>query len=249
MLRNKLSRRLATIAALVALGSSLTLADASAGKKKKDKGPPVIEMTGIKTFDNVFTQLKSIDDTLTAADSSMKTAKQELNVALALKKGTPLKAGLADLKQKADGKVKVVMKGKQPTLEPTDAIPQNVQDALTAVNTMTGSLQATVEGLATVDDDLKRLVKRTNKFPEKLKDELQANPLESLFKAPKILKTLKGNTVATTALPNKSTKVMGKATGMLVTVSELAPINPPDEGSAKAPAEKTPTEKTKKTKQ
>ena len=96
-------KRLATMALAITLGT-LLIADAHAGKKDKNKGKaeaPTIEMTGLKSFDKVFTEFQDIDTKIANAEKAMKVAKRKLNEALELEKGTPLKDGIADLKTKA----------------------------------------------------------------------------------------------------------------------------------------------------
>jgi len=217
-------KRLATMALAITLGT-LLIADAHAGKKDKNKGKaeaPTIEMTGLKSFDKVFTEFQDIDTKIGNAEKAMKVAKRKLNEALELEKGTPLKDGIADLKTKADGKVKVAMKGKQPTLEASDAVPENVSNAIEAVNDMTEQLTVSIEELASVPEDLKRLSEASADFPSSLKDELSKSGAK-LTEAPKILKTLKGNVAATTQLPERSGKVATRAGNMVKMVADTFP--------------------------
>jgi len=228
-------RKLAVVVATFALG--LTLAsDAQAGKKDKGKGKadvPEIEMTGLEAFDSIFTEFKAIDDKIGGAEKSMKVARRKLNEALELEKGTPLKAGMADLAAKAEGKIQMKMNGKQPTLSASDAVPENVNDAINALNKMTKQLTISVEELASVPEDLKRLSAASADFPSSLKDELTKSGAK-ITDAPKILKTLKGNLTATATLPDRSTKVAAHAGKMVVMVGEVFPSGDdaaPEEGA------------------
>ena len=228
-------RKIAALVATLALGT-LLMSDAHAGKEpEKGKAEvPTIEMTGLEAFDAVFTEFKNIDDKVANAESAMKTAKRKLNEALALEKGTPLKDGIADLKAKSEGKVKVAMKGKQPTLEASDAVPENVANAIQAVNEMTEQLTISIDELASVPEDIKRLTEASAAFPSTIKDELTKSGAK-ITAAPKILKTLKGNIAATSQLPDRSGKVAGRAGSMVMMVADTFPGG--DEGAADEGAE------------
>jgi hypothetical protein len=222
-------RRISVLAGALAL-ATLLMSEAHAGKKdsKGKADPPTIEMTGLKSFDKVFSEFQDIDTKIGNAEQAMKVAKRKLNEALELEKGTPLKDGIADLKTQADGKVKVAMKGKQPTLAASDAVPENVSNAIDAVNAMTEQLTTAIEELATVPEDIKRLSEASADFPSSLKDELSKSGAK-VTEAPKILKTLKGNVAATGQLPERSGKVATRAGNMVKMVAETFPS---DEGAA-----------------
>ena len=203
-------KKLALMVVTLSVGT-LLISDAHAGKKnaKGKEAPPTIEMTGLKSFDAIFTEFKSIDDKVGNAEKAMKVAKRKLNEALELEKGTPLKDGIMDLKAKSEGKIKVAMKGTQPSLEASEAVPENVTNAIAALNAMTKSLTTSIEELASVPADIKRLTEASAEFPAKLKAELSSSGAK-ITEAPKILKTLKGNLTATTKLPERSGKVAGR---------------------------------------
>lgn len=210
--------------ATFALALTLTTADAHAkkGDAKKKEG---IELTGIAAFDDIFTQVADIDARLVAAEDLLKTGKKDLIDALALKKGTPLKTGLAELGERADGKLAVVLDGKQPKLQATDAIPTDVQEALDAVNRLTGGIVGSVEELAEIPAEAQKLAKKTQTFPSKLKDEISADPLTTLLKAPKLTKTLKSNAEITAGLPSRSTNVVGRMNDMVTVVRAEFPLH------------------------
>lgn len=218
-------RLLATLmVALLALGLSSGDAWAKKNKKGKKKSEPTVQLTGIAAFDDVFSRVKEIDHRLSSAEQLLATARKDLNDALGLKRDTPLKTGLADLKSKANGKVKVVMKGKQPKLEPSDAVPQNVSNALDAVNRMTDGIVQSLDDLSGIPAEAKSLIAETKSFPDKLKTELKADPLSGIMKGPKVLKTLKGNATVTAGLPDRSTKVVKRMNNMVTLVRGEFPV-------------------------
>ena len=224
---------MALVAALVL--SLVPANDAFAKKDKKSKGKEVpvnIELTGLTSFDDVFTKIADIDGRLDTAEKSLRTAKHDLNEALELKKGTPLKEAIADLQKKADGKVKVALNGKQPELQASEAVPQNVTDALAAVNGLTAAMVVSVDELAGIPKEVKQLQKKTVDFPSQLKAEILENPTTSIKDLPKTLKVLKANTTVTAGLPERSTKVSSRAVGILEVVGSTFPA-----GAAKQPAE------------
>ena len=233
------------MALVAALALSLVPAnDAFATKDKKSEGKEVpvnIELTGLKSFDNVFTEIADIDGRLDTTEKSLRTAKRDLNEALELKEGTPLKAAIADLQKKADGKVQVALNGKQPKLEASEAVPKNVADALAAVNGLTAALVVSVDQLAGIPQEVKQLQKKTLKFPDQLKTELVENPTASIKDFPKTLKVLKANGVVTSGLPQRSRDVSSRSVGILEVVASTFPAGAGNKPAKGADENDTPT--------
>lgn len=197
-------------------------ADALAKKKKGKKGKKGknedIVLTGFKSLDKVLKEVADIDARIDSAEDAMAKAKRSLNVALELEKGTPLKDAIADLKVKGGDNLRVAMNGKIPKLTVADAAPTNIVTAVTAVNDMSSALVTSIEDLAGVPTDVKELSKAVNKLPDKAKKEFSGDPIGALFKAPKLIKSLKGNAQVTASLPGRSVDVSKRATSMVTLV-------------------------------
>jgi len=200
-------------------------APAHAKKKKKGKDDG-IQITGIEAFDSVFGDVASIDKRLTNASKVLSSAKKELNTALGLKDGTPLKKAITELKGRADGKVGLAMKGKVPTLEATDAVPTDVQTGIDAVNQMNSDLVTSIEDLVQVTKDVQSIVKKSKSFPNDIKKEFAGTSiLDKIFKMPKAAKATMHNLGITKELPGKTDKVLGRMQDIEKTVrGEFVPL-------------------------
>lgn len=212
-------------AMMATMGLALMLAPSTALAKKGKKGKgkkgknAQITMTGFKSFDKVFKEVADIDARISVAEDALKFAKRDLNIALDLKRGTPLKDALADLKVKGGENLSVAMTGKVPQLSVSDLAPENITNAVAAVNGLTSSLVTSIDQLAGVPEEVAALTKQAQKFPERAKKEFAGDPIGALFKAPKLVKSLNSNLKVTGSLPSRSTKVTGRATEILSVVS------------------------------
>lgn len=193
----------------------------------KDKGgkaeeAPTVEMTGLASFDEVFTRVAEIDAKLTTARRMLTGATHDLNTALALEKGTPLQDALADLKTKADGKIAVAMTGTVPKIEVTDAVPENVQTAIDAVNRMVDGITGSIEELGAIPAEAAELVTACSEFPKTFKAEATSAGIKAT-EIPKKLAIVKKDVEIAVALPDKATAVVERMTNLLTTVAALAP--------------------------
>jgi len=208
--------------------------------KKKGKGKNNgIQITGIESFDDVFADVKSMDKRLTSANKLLGNAKKELNTALGLKEGTPLKDGIAELRTRADGKIGLGMKGKIPTLEATDAVPTDVQTGIDAVNQLNSDLVTSIEDLLQVSKDIQSVVKKSKAFPSQVSKEFDGGLLEKIFKMPKAAKATVHNLGITKELPGKTKKVLTRMQDIEKTVrGEFKPLLPGKDkkgGDARSP--------------
>jgi hypothetical protein len=209
----RLARTFAAAAVLLlALGTGDAHAKKSKGKKgKKGKDDVEIVMTDIKAFDDVFVRVAEIDGTLSKAEKDLRRGRLDLNDALGIKKKTPIADGLAELADRAEGKLQLAVDGQGiPKLEASDAIPTDVQQALDSVNSMTSNFSTSVDELMGLDKEIDKLVKKTGKMPTQLKSEFEGNLFDTLFKLPKTSKALQGNLQITAGLPDRSAGVAGE---------------------------------------
>lgn len=217
-----MNRTLGTVLLAMAL---MGAAPAHAKKdKKKDKG---IQETGIEAFDKVFSDVGSIDARLSNASKVLSSAKKELNTTLGLKKGTPLSDAIKELNTRADGKIGLAMNGKVPKLEPTDAVPTDVQTGIDSVNQMNTDIVTAIADLTQASKDVSSLVKQTKTFPKEIKNEFEGEGLlDKIFKMPKAAKATGHNLGITKELPKKTESVLGRMQDIEQTVrSEFVPLD------------------------
>jgi hypothetical protein len=183
------------------------------------EAPASIQTTGIKEFDDVFTKAKDMHTTLDSAQAKLKSANDNVNTTLGLAAGTPFKTALADLKTKADGKIKVAMNGSTPTLSVEDGVPDNVKAAVDATNTAITDVTTTIASLAALPDQAKALTTECQAFPGKLNASMITASGLKVTDLPKVTKTLKSNVVIVSQTPDRAKAVVDEATGMIGSVS------------------------------
>lgn len=194
-------------------------ADAKDDKKKKGKEDEGILMTGLPAFDSVFTRVGEIDRRLSASEGQLRSGKNNLNSALDLKRGTPISDGLAELRDRAEGKVSLAVdKQAMPKLKVDQAVPSNVQAAVDAVNAMSGNFATSLTELRALAPEIDGLVKESKKMPARLKDEFAADGggvIDKLFTLPKVSKALTHDIGITTGLADRTTSLTSRMTDVL----------------------------------
>ena len=141
---------------------------AAKGASAQEKPLPKIEATGIAEFDVVFMQAKTIHDALDAEDKQLVEARKQVAIALGVAEDQPLKTAFDELKKSANGKLKVALKGKMPRLEATDAIPENVQAGIDAVNKLLDAGEHAIDTGAKLVPEAKALADACIAFPGQL---------------------------------------------------------------------------------
>jgi len=188
----------------------------------KDTAPPEITATGIKEFDDVFMQAKDIQTNLTTSQGKLQTANDDVNSSLGLTKGTPFKDAMADLNKKADGKIKVAMTGKTPTLTAADGCPDNVKASIDATNKAVGQISAVVDNMGELEKQSEELVKQSEQFVEKAPAAISNSGI-SITSAPKVTKTIKTNVGIVEKTPGQVKALGDEATSMLDAVASTFP--------------------------
>lgn len=203
--------RLHLVLAVALFGLSVASQDAWA---KKDKGGDAaasteeltIEVTGIASFDSVFGKAKSILDELNATTKSINDANANLVQVLALPAGTPVADALADLQKKAEGKIKVALNGTTPKLQASDAVPQNVTDAINACNNMVDAGEKALGSLQKIIADGKALVSEVIGIPPKITAEVKAAGIP-LKEIPSVTKKINHNVDVVKTIPDAATNL------------------------------------------
>lgn len=190
--------------------------DAFAGKKKKgtdatdttttektDAAPAAafeIGLTNIADIDAIFQ--KAIDplNNLRDTRNALNSLNANFTKALGLADGTPFKDAIADLKTKANGAVTMAMDEKgMPKLTPSDAAPQNVTDAVNALNQGLSDVMTAVEKLTELPTQMKEVAAAAASLSPDSLIKSGVKPLE----APKMMKTVTGNIKMLGEAPNE----------------------------------------------
>lgn len=194
---------LAVVAALLWPGMAM-----AKSSKKSDAG---IWEVGIDSVDAVFADVGRIDSRLNSARKLLKGARGDLNTALGLKSKTTLPKALAELNKRANGKIKVVKKGKTPTLAASDAVPTDVKRGIDAVNGFTGDITQSLADLADASKTAVALTRKAKDLPSAVRKDLaKGSVIDKAIAGPKMLKAVNHNMSITKALPKKTDRVVGR---------------------------------------
>lgn len=202
---------------LLALLGGLPEADAAPKTKgaaaAKEEKLPKIEPTGISEFDSVFMKAKTIHETLDANDTKLKEGRKQLAIALGVAEDAPLKTAFDDLKVKANGKIKLAMKGKMPRLAASEAMPDNVQKGIDAVNGLLDTSEAVMDETMGLKPEAEALAAACVDFPAKL-GSMGLDPMKLAQATGKVSNNVK----ATGATPDRVERVGKSAEGVFVDV-------------------------------
>ncbi len=176
-----------------------------------------IEMTGVPAFDDVFTQVRDVDERLDSARVALRDGRTTLNSALGLTKGTPFADAYAELLDRAQGKLQLVVEGTTPQLAVSDAVPSNVQTAVDAANSSLQSYQTALTDVTSVKDEIGDLVTACEAFPTQLASDAGSLGI-TLSQIPDIASTLDHNLGLMKNFPNRVDKLSGELVANLDTV-------------------------------
>ncbi len=188
-------RRSFILAGFLIAGLSFTMAPtALAGKPPagaKEEKIPRITMSGVSALDGVYGEGRDIQIKLDGEHKHIKEARENLNTALAVATDAPVRTALDSLKQAANGKLKIVLAGRVPHLQPSEAVPENVQKGVDAVNGLSDAGDKAATTAVGLKGDAARLIEACKDFPGKLPS-LVSNPME----LPKVSKITADNVKA-----------------------------------------------------
>jgi hypothetical protein len=202
-------RRFLAVSALTA--SVLLPVSALAGKTAT---VPEIQTTGISAFDPTFTQAKDIHAKVTGEATNIHTARDNATKLLGAATDAPFATALADLKGKAEGKIKVAMSGTMPKLSPDAALPDNVKQGVDAVNGLVDAGGHAVDTCVGLKKDAEQLVAAVKGFPGQLPS-LVSNPLE----LPKKTKIIADNVTAVGHIPTEIDDLVKEVEGLYKDIS------------------------------
>lgn len=209
------------VASVCVLGLSLVETDALAGGKKGgDAGAaaelPKIEATGVAEFDPTFMKAKAIHDSLDQLEGNLKADNTALASTLGLPAETSLADALAELKNKAEGKLEVAIEdGKLPRVRPKDAITEDAQKGVDAVNKLVDDLGKTLDATTAMPAEVTALGAEAKGFPAQLGPDILSKNNLAVTDLPKVTKKVNGNIAAINKTPERIAKVGSQATSML----------------------------------
>ncbi len=150
----------------------------------------VIEMTGVADIDDIFTKANAPIESLRDARMKIENISPSLIQALGLTEGTPFSDALSDLMEKAEGKINLAISEQGvPSLEPSDAVPENVSSAIDAVNQGVSDATAAIAELSEIPAQIQEVIAAAQSFNPKSLIDSGVKPLE----APKLMKTIASN--------------------------------------------------------
>lgn len=174
-----------------------------------------MKMVGVPDVDNVFSQandpLKSVND----AKGKIASLNTNLAAALGLSEGTPFADALNDLKTKGEGKVKMAVDAKGlPKLSASDAVPENVQKAIDAVNAGVDDVKTAVDLLAAVPDQCKEVASAAAGISPSSFTGAGVSPTQ----VPKMMKTVQGNIKTLGMVPDEVKGLVDNSTALFSTI-------------------------------
>ncbi|MDP2309515.1 MAG: hypothetical protein Q8P18_26065 [Pseudomonadota bacterium] len=207
--------RLLLVLPLLGLLGGVPTADAAPkatkGAAAKEAPLPKIEATGISEFDSVFMKAKTIHETLDVQDKQFVDARAQVAIALGVAADAPLKTAFDDLKAKANGKLKVALKGKMPRLEATDAVPENVQTGIDAVNKLLDAGESMIDTGVQLVPEAQALAEACADFPSRLTT-MGLDPMKLIESTKKVANNVK----ATGATPARVDRLVKTSEGVFL---------------------------------
>ena len=168
-----------------------------------------IENIGIRSFDRVFSDAADIDGQLTSAQKKRKQARKNVNEILGIDPKTSFSDSLSELRRRADGKVKVVMNGSVPTLQATEAVPSDIDSAISAFNTATDSYATMLTNLRDVPQESKEIARKVKKMNvSDLRSEMGGFSISEISTRIQQVRTFRTNLVVTAGLPKKANNLV-----------------------------------------
>jgi hypothetical protein len=208
---------------LLALAGMLSMSPA-APVAAAAKNSSQIANIGIRSFDKVFREARQINNTLTSAQQTRTSARQNLNSVLGLSPKSSFESSLRELRSRADGKIKVVSRGGTPTLQASDAVPSDVSSAISAANSAITDYKSLLTSLADLPEDCQALAKRSRSLSvADLRSEAQITSISDISTRFQQVRTMRSNLDTMQKMPNKSQRLMSNLRGDVAAVSSVFP--------------------------
>ena len=172
--------------------------------------------TGFSEFDGVFGRARDLQGTVKGEYDTIVGARSNVNTALGMTPEKTLREALEDLKAKAEGKIQLVMDGRIPRLQAKEAMPENIQKGIDAVNGLADQSAKSQEAADKLQPQTEALVEESKGFPAKVPG-LVKNPFEVGKKA----KIVNNDCKAVAQLPERVNGLRSEAQG---TATDIATV-------------------------
>lgn len=168
--------------------AGLIFADTAEAKKTATyQSEPVIKDCGIAEMDTVFKEAAGIQTSLDSAYKTVSDARTNVNSTMGVATDSPFSTAIADLASKAGGKLSVAMEGTMPKLKASEAVPDNVQKGLDAVNKLVDAGKTASDTAVGLKDKVTSLGKTMAAFPLKVPTMLGSLTADQVKTAPSIV--------------------------------------------------------------
>lgn len=212
---------------MLSLALTLTaggLSDAHAKKKRQSSRSAPIRNIGIKSFDRVFKEARTVDNKLRDGQRRRRTARQQVARAVGLKSQARFPASLKQLQSRAKNQVRLAASGNQPRLNAASAAPSSVKSAVTAVNVAVKDYSSLLRDLVGLPADCTRLVKQISNFnTARLKRELSQLSVLNVSKRVQQVKTFRNNVRTINQMPGKASRLIQGLRADVNAVSSVFP--------------------------
>jgi hypothetical protein len=211
-------------ALVLGITCAATAGDAFAGKKDASADAAgaeekiTIQKTGLASMDQFFGQVEGLLGRLDAAQANLQKGTDNLNIALGLASGTPLADAFTDLQTKAQKKVAVALDGRMPRLKATDAVPDDVQKGIDAVNALVEADLAAADACQQVIAEAQPLAQQAPGMVARVPGDAKAAGLK-VTEIPAVTRKVKHNVDVTVGLPGEAQTTLTAATANVDLVS------------------------------
>lgn len=183
-----------------------------------------IETIGVRSFDQVFSEARDVDNTLISAQQSRQSGRRDLNEVLGLDAKTSFEDALRELRSLGEGKLKVVNRGNVPSLQASEAVPSNVQNAIDTVNSTVSEYQSLLTSLADIPEQCSEISQQASQLSvADLRSETQIRSISDISERIQQARQLRDNVEVVRKLPQKSQRLMSNLRGDVAAVSSVFP--------------------------
>lgn len=160
--------RLRHVIGVSLLGTTLLVPAVVLARKDADTAGPTVTLTTVEALDGTLRRAQAIEGTILAATTNLASARAGVLTTLGAAADTPLATALAELRTRADGRIKLTINGSMPSLTSADGMPESARAGLDATNRLLQVGAETVATVAGLGADIQALVAETAAMPATL---------------------------------------------------------------------------------
>lgn len=220
-------RKYMIVALLAVSGMTLTGTDAVAADEMTEEAKPfdvIMEATGSEALDSIFKKSESPIETIATVDADIKGMKAKFVESMGLTGGTPFSDALANLSEKAEGKINLAFDdNKWPTLSAADGCPDNVKESMLTLNSSLTEMQSAKAKLKGAGKELMVVVEEATELSSEPKNlGLKATKVpKAMVKSKKNVKSLKAGVDVTKSLVSEIRSLVKETTAAFGQETEL----------------------------